>query len=112
MASRPKRTLNDVAETKSWMMNMAKRVGPISLLGDMVKILNIVPIWNSCTRFKPKSGRSVTTETGLKALLIGRIGFAAQRGWLRPVRICAGVGFGRSDNFVQALAFYGHCPQR
>ena len=51
MTRRPKRTLNDVAETKSWMMNMAKRVGPISLLGDMVKIMNIVPNWSSWTRF-------------------------------------------------------------
>lgn len=112
MTRRPKRTLNDVAETKSWMMNMAKRLGPISLLGDMVKILNIVPNWNSWTQFKDKSGRSVTTQTGLKALLFGRIGFAAQRRRFRPVRICAGVGFGRSDSFVPALVSYGHCPQR
>ena len=79
MTRRPKRTLNDVAETKSWMMNMARRVGPISLHGDMVKILKIVPIWNSWIRFKDESGRSATTATGLKALLFGRIDFAAQR---------------------------------
>ena len=79
MTRRPKRTLNDVAETKSWMMNMARRVGPISLHGDMVKILNIVPIWNSWTGYKDDIGRSVTTETGSKALLFGRIDFAAQR---------------------------------
>lgn len=47
-----KRTLNDLAETKSWMMDMAKRVGPISLHGDMLKILNLVPFWNSSMKFE------------------------------------------------------------